>query len=183
MTFASEHMSSQNSGRLSALLLWFAEKCPHCLRGCCAHAWHGPPGLRRWLQRDGDPPKQPSCAGVAAMGEPGWPHGQDGVMGRAFLTGAMGNKECRPPSCSNHLFLPSSNFYPDASLSIFFCRLGVSLEGKSSRDAPDTALLLHEPPTTQCSAKGTKSTQMTNVSAPTEVTEGTGHRVIPQAPS
>lgn len=120
MTFASEHMSSQNSGRLSALLLWFAEKCPHCLRGCCAHAWHGPPGLRRWLQRDGDPPKQPSCAGVAAMGEPGWPHGQDGVMGRAFLTGAMGNKECRPPSCSNHLFLPSSNFYPDASLSIFF---------------------------------------------------------------
>lgn len=94
MTFALEHMSSQNSGRLSALLLWFAEKCPHCLRGCCAHAWHGSPGLRRCLQRDGDPPNQPSCAGVAAMGEPGWPRGQDGAMGQAFLTGI---NECRPP--------------------------------------------------------------------------------------
>lgn len=153
MTFALEHMSSQNSGRLSALLLWFAEECPHCLQGCCAHAWHGPPalGTKGWR-----PPNQPSCArGGGHGGARGGPTARVGRVGCSFLEEPWGTMNAGPSLAA------ASNFFPDSSLRVFlqpgWSEILGSSSPKSPRDAPDTAPLLHQPPTTQSSAKGTKS--------------------------
>lgn len=136
-------------------------------------------GTKGW-----EPSNQPSCARRGSDGGArGGPVARMGRAGCALRTGAVRNNECRPFSCSDHLrlSLPQTSFL--MLLSGFFRRLGVSPEGKNpqgcSRHSPAPARVSHHP--TLCQRDQTQL--MTHLPAPTEVTEGTGHRVIPQAPS
>lgn len=143
-----------------------------------------PSGVGELGTKGWGPSNQPSCARRGSGGGArGGPVARMGRAGCALQTGAVRNNESRPFSRSDHLRLPASNFFPDASLRGFFRRLGVSPEGKNpqrcSRHSPAPARASHHP--TLCQRDQTQL--MTHLPAPTEVTEGTGHRVIPQAPS